>query len=299
MTRIEWGRTGERFFETGVSRGVLYPTDKFGAYPKGVAWTGLTAVNESPSGAEATKEYADNQVYLNMISAEEFSGTIEAFQSPVEFDQCDGSASTVPGIRIGQQTRRAFGFSYQTLIGNDIDGQEHGYKVHVVYGALAAPSERNHETVNDSPEPVTLSWEFNTTPANITPEIKIDGKALKPVSTLSFDSRYFSAAKMQELTDILYGTESSDARLPSPFELITLMGLGQAVEVTPTAPTFDDVSDTLTIPTVLGVSYFSNGAAIEPGDHVIEGPTLVTSVPKIGYAFPKFIQTQWAFTPTE
>lgn len=291
MTILEWDKQGERFYETGVSHGVLYLMNPLGRYDRGYAWNGLTAVNASPSGAESTKQYADNIPYLNMTSAEEFNGTIEAFQSPPEFDACDGTATPIPGIGVGQQTRRGFGFSYQTLIGNDIDGQDHGYKIHVVYGAQAAPSERANATMNESPEAMTLSWEFSTTPLPISPEIIVLGRALKPTATLTFSSLNFSAAKMQELKDVLYGTASIEPRLPNPHELITMMS-GTITEAKPLDPTLD--SDQLTIPTVTGVIYEINGNPVD-GVLTIDESVMVKARPDVGYKFPAVTTTQWAF----
>lgn len=294
MSRIEWDKVGERFYETGVSHGVLYLPNAQGIYDQGYGWNGLTGVNESPSGAESNKQYADNIPYLNLVSAEEFSGTIEAFTSPVEFDQCDGSAAPAPGISVGQQTRRTFGFSYRTLVGNDLDGQDHAYKIHVVYGALASPSERSYATVNESPEAVALSWEFSTTPVPISPSIVIEGRELRPTSTLTFDTRNFSADKIKELEDILYGTASTNPRLPSPYELITMM-TSVVEEVTPEAPEFNDVNNEITIPSVTGVIY-SIGGSVVTDTVTITGPTLVTASPATGYKFPDVVQTQWFFT---
>jgi hypothetical protein len=220
MTRLVWDTVGERFYETGVDRGVLYlPTE--GEYDTGVAWNGLTAVTESPSGAEATPQYADNIKYLNLVSAEEFGGTIEAFTYPDEFAQCDGSASPVAGLRVGQQSRRTFGLSYRTRVGNDTDGGDHGYKLHLVYGCLAAPSEKAYATVNDSPEAMTLSWEFTTT--------AVDVPNLKPSASLTVDSRDFATAQelaaLHALEDALWGptTGTGTPRLPLPDEVITLL----------------------------------------------------------------------------
>ena len=220
MTRLVWDTVGERFYETGVDRGVLYlPTA--GAYTVGHAWNGLTAVTESPSGAEATPQYADNIKYLNLVSAEEFSGTIEAFTYPDEFAQCDGSASPVPGLRVGQQSRKTFGLSYRTKIGNDVDGGDHAYKLHLVYGCLAAPSEKAYATVNDSPEAMALSWEFTTT------AVEVPG--LKPSASLTVDSRDFTTepqrAALTALEDALWGPTSGvgTPRLPLPAEVITLL----------------------------------------------------------------------------
>lgn len=295
MSRLQWDAIGERYFETGVSNGVLYPADATGDYSKGYAWNGLTGVTASPSGAESNKQYADNIQYLNLISAEEFGGTIEAFTSPREFDQCDGSASPAPGILVGQQSRRSFGLSYQTLVGNDTDGQDHAYKIHVVYGAQASPSERAYATVNDSPEAITLSWEFQTTPVAIYPEIEVNGRALRPTATLTFDSRDFSTGKMNELKDVLWGTQSTDPRLPSPYELITMMTV-ELDEVTPDTPTFDSGTGEITIPTTTGVVYRVDGRVVE-GEYLAAGPTLVSAYPGPGYKFPSVVQTHWVFTP--
>lgn len=293
MSRLIWDAIGERFYETGVSNGVLYIPNAQGNYTEGHAWNGLTGVTASPSGAESNKQFADNIEYLNLISAEQFGGTIEAFYSPKAFDQCDGSASPAPGIAVGQQGRRSFGFSYQTLVGNDIDGQDHAYKIHVIYGAQASPSERANVTVNDSPEAVTLSWEFQTTPVAITPEIIVNGRALRPTSTLTFDSRDFSAAKMQDLKNVLWGTDSQDPRLPQPYELITMMTQDLA-EVTPEDPEY--ANGVVLIPDTPGVVYYVNGVVAK--DEVnISAPTLVSALPGPGYKFPNIVQTHWVFKP--
>lgn len=216
MTKLAWDATGERQYETGTKKGVLYIMDEGGAYTNGVAWNGLTAVTESPSGAEATALYADDIKYLNLISAEDFAATIEAYMSPKEFDECDGEKEIAPGITIGQQKRKMFGFSYQTIIGNDTDLNDHGYKIHLIYGAMAAPSERAYTSVNDSPEAMTLSWEITTTPVNVT--------GCKPTAHLEIDSTKVNAEKLKALEDILYGTESEEPRLPLPDEIVTLVG---------------------------------------------------------------------------
>lgn len=219
MAKLVWDKTGERLYETGVKNGVLYTTDTQGAYTKGVAWNGLTAVTESPSGAEATPLYADDIKYLNLTSNEEFGGTIEAYTSPDEFAECDGSSELAPGVMIGQQKRKIFGLSYRTAIGNDVEGYDFGYKIHLVYGALAAPSERSYATVNDSPEAITLSWEFSTTP------VQVDG--YKPTAHIEIDSTKVDAEKLADLEAILYGSESEEAKLPLPSEIATLMGATQ------------------------------------------------------------------------
>lgn len=217
MARLEWDKTGERLYETGISNGVLYPQATGGTYPKGVAWNGLTAVTESPSGAEPTPLYADNIKYLTLMSVEEFGFSIEAYMYPDEFKQCNGEVSLVTGVTIGQQKRNAFGMSYKTILGNDVDGDAHGYKLHLVYGALAAPSEMAHNTVNDSPEAATMSWECSTTPVSV--------NGFKPTSHLVIDSTTADETKLKALEDILYGSssEGDGPRLPLPDEVATLM----------------------------------------------------------------------------
>lgn len=225
MSKLVWDATGKRLYETGVNQGVLYPMDVNGTYTVGVAWNGLTAVTESPSGAEASPLYADNIKYLNLISAEEFGATIEAYTYPDEFAVCDGSAELTPGVSVGQQARKAFGLCYKTLLGNDVDGADFGYKLHLVYGALAAPSEKAYATVNDSPEAITLSWEVSTTPVSVA--------GLKPTACLTIDSTKVDAAKLAALEDILYGKNATTdpvapatvARLPLPDEIKTIMAV--------------------------------------------------------------------------
>ena len=215
MSKIVWDAIGEHTFETGVRNGVLYLKDAEGAYSNGVAWNGLTSVSESPEGAEATDLYADDIKYLSLMSAENFKATIEAYTYPVEFEECDGSASIANGVVIGQQSRKPFGLCYRTAIGNDTDGNEHGYKLHIVYGCQASPSEKQYSTINDSPEAITFSWEVNTTPVNVT------GK--KPTATLIIDSTKADKAKLTALEAILYGSEQTEPRLPLPDEIATLM----------------------------------------------------------------------------
>ena len=208
MAKLVWDQSGQRIYETGVKMGVLYVQDASGAYPKGVAWNGLTAVNETPSGAEATPLYADDIKYLNLRSAEEFGATIEAYTYPEEFEQCDGSAELAPGIKIGQQARNAFGLCYRTVVGNDIAGNDFGYKLHIIYGATAAPSEKAYATVNDSPEAITFSWEVACTP--------VDVEGFKPTASLVIDSTKVDAEKLAALEAVLYGGESTEASLPLP-----------------------------------------------------------------------------------
>lgn len=217
MSKLVWDKTGERYYETGVKNGVLYiPTE--GVYSKGVAWNGLTAVTESPSGAEATALYADDMKYLNLYSAEEFGATIEAYTYPDEFAQCDGSAELTKGVSIGQQTRKTFGLCYRTTIGNDTDGNDHGYKLHMIYGCMASPSEKAYATINDSPEAITFSWEVTTTPVSVA--------GFKPTASITIDSTKADPTKLAALEDILYGKDGepgSEARLPLPDEIKTLM----------------------------------------------------------------------------
>lgn len=215
MAKLVWDATGARKYETGVRNGVLYVMDESGTYPKGVVWNGLTAVTESPSGAEATALYADDVKYLNLISAEEFGATVEAYTYPDEFAQCNGEASLVDGVTIGQQPRKTFGMAYRTVLGNDIENESHGYKLHLIYGAVASPSEKAYATINDSPEAITFSWELKTTP------VVVDG--FKPTASLTIDSTKANAEKLKALEDILFGSETGEARLPLPNEIATLM----------------------------------------------------------------------------
>ncbi len=215
MSKLTWDNIGERLFETGVKQGVLYPIQSDGKYTKGVAWNGLTAVTESPSGAEATPLYADDIKYLNLLSNEEFGATIEAYTYPDEFAECDGSAELATGVMIGQQKRKVFGLCYRTTIGNDVDGNDHGYKLHLIYGCLAAPSEKAYSTINDSPEAITFSWEVTTTPVNV--------EGFKPTSQITIDSTKADPTKLAALEAVLYGAEAAEAKLPLPDEVASLM----------------------------------------------------------------------------
>lgn len=223
MSKLVWDKTGERLYETGVDRGVVYPVQTGGTYTKGVAWNGLTAVTESPSGAEASPIYADNIKYLNLMSAEEFGATIEAYTYPDEFAECDGSAEIAEGVLIGQQARKTFGLCYRTVLGNDVDSNDYGYKLHLIYGALAAPSEKGYATINDSPEAITFSWEVSTTPVNV--------KGFKPTACVTIDSTKTDSGKLAALEDILYGKDptepegedGTEPRLPLPDEIAELM----------------------------------------------------------------------------
>lgn len=219
MAKLVWDADAHRLYETGTSKGVLYTRDEEGKYPKGVAWNGLTGVTESPSGAEPTDLYADNMKYLTMRSAEDLGATITAYTYPDEFGECDGSAVVTPGMTIGQQSRRSFGLCYQTMVGNDVAGNDYGYKIHILYGATASPSERAYQTVNDSPEAIEFSWELTTTP------VAVEG--YKPTALVVIDSTDFkdadAKARLTALEDILYGTEEEDPRLPLPDEIKTIL----------------------------------------------------------------------------
>lgn len=214
MATLTWDVQGERYYETGVSKGVLYPF-KEGKYSKGVAWNGLTAVNESPSGAEPTPLYADNIKYLNLLSNEEFAATVEAYTYPDEFAECDGSAELAVGVSVGQQKRIPFGLSYVTKLGNDTDGQDHGYKIHLIYGALAKPTQKNYATINDNPEAITFSWELSTTPVAV--------PNMRPTACITIDSKKVTPENLKKIEDKLYGTESEEATLPTPTELAALI----------------------------------------------------------------------------
>ena len=216
MPKITWDQTGQKIYETGVDHGVLYPYGSADTpYAKGVAWNGLTNVTESPSGAEPSPIYADNIKYVNLMSAEEYGATIEAYTYPDEWIECDGSKELAPGVYAGQQARKTFGLCYRTKIGNDVDGDDHGYKLHLIYGALAAPSERSYATVNDSPEAITFSWELSTTPVEV--------KGGKPTACLTIDSTKVNATKLAALEKILYGDDQTEAKLPLPDEVAELL----------------------------------------------------------------------------
>lgn len=218
MSKLIWDNTGERQYETGVDRGVLYPIQEGGLYTKGVVWNGLTGITESPSGAEATPLYADNIKYLNLLSAEDFGCTIEAYMYPDEFAECDGSAEIATGVYAGQQARKVFGLCYRTVLGNDVDSNNHGYKLHLIYGCLASPSEKSYTTVNDSPEAITFSWEVKSTPVNVS--------GFKPTAVLTIDSTKVDGEKLAKLEDALYGSASTEAKLPTPDEVVAIVGAG-------------------------------------------------------------------------
>lgn len=294
MTKLIWDQVGERRYETGVDHGVLYiPTG--GVYDSGFAWNGLATVTEKPSGADSTPVFADNIKYLNLLAAEDFGGTIEALTYPDEFAQCDGTVEISAGVMISQQSRKVFGLSYRTLIGNDAAGQDAGYKLHLVYGCLAAPSEKAYSTVNDSPEALTFSWDFSTTPVPVTGQ--------KPSALLTVDSTQVNSVNLAALEDALYGTPGTSPRLPLPDEVIGMFS-GSQTAVTPTAPTFVSSTGVITIPTVTGVTYRrADNNAVVTGTVTISGGAgaslVIKAAPSSGsYKFTANADDDWSFTRT-
>lgn len=254
MTKLIWDVVGKRLYETGVKNGVLYPQDSGGNYPLGVAWNGLASISESPSGAEASPIYADDTKYLNLISAEEFGATIEAYTYPDEFGECDGSAEIATGVLAGQQTRKAFGLCYRTSLGNDVDGDSYGYKLHLIYGAKAAPSEKAYQTINDSPEAITFSWEISTVPVAVT--------GFKPTASLVIDSTKVDATTLATLEDMLYGATGADPYLPLPDAIAALFAAGAPAPVALSSITPNDDSSGIAIDANV-VLVFNNAIANE------------------------------------
>lgn len=295
MTRVLWDQDGARLYETGVDRGVLYIPNG-GVYDAGYAWNGLTTVTESPSGAEATPIYADNIKYLNLISTEELGGTIEAYTYPEEFAQCDGTSIQNAGVYVAQQTRKLFGLSYRTKLGNDLVADDYGYKLHLLYGAKAAPSERAYATVNDTPEALSFSWAFTTTGVPVT--------GLKNTALLTIDSTKVTEANLQALEDALYGTEGTSPRLPLPDEVIEMFS-GAQTAVTPVEPTFVSATGVITIPAVTGVTYYraDTNAVVPTGTVTIAGTTgaslVIKARPASGlYKFTPNSDDDWSFVRT-
>lgn len=296
MAELTWDQTGQRVFETGVDHGVLYIRDAAGQYDEGHAWNGLTTVTEAPSGAESNPQYADNLKYLNLLSAEEFGGTIEAFTYPDAFGQCDGSASPEAGVYVGQQGRKSFGFSYRTRIGNDIDGDDAGYKLHLVYGALAAPSEKAYASVNDSPEATAFSWEFTTSPVDVPGTNPDTGKPYRPSAQLTIDSTKVDATGLAALEEALYGTAGADPYLPLPAEVIAFFS-GTVTEVTAAAPTYNASTDIVTIPATAGVIYSVDGEDVAAGPYGPITETIVVEArPAPGYSFTPTSDDDWTIT---
>lgn len=289
MSKLTWDKVGERRYETGVDRGVLYIPNTAGVYNTGFAWNGLTSVTESPTGAEANPQYADNIKYLNLKSVEEFGATIEAFTYPDEFGQCDGTAEPEAGVTVGQQSRKSFGLCYRTKVGNDLNADA-GYKLHLVYGADAAPSEKAYATVNESPEAITFSWEVTTTPVEVG---TIGGITYKPSASLTIDSTKVDADALADLENLLYGTVGTDPSLPTPSAVVALFA-GTVTTVTPTAPTYNSTTKVITIPSVTGVNYMIDDDVVT-GTVTITADTIVTAVPASGYKFPVVIDDDWLF----
>jgi len=291
MALLTWDQTGERYYETGVDHGVLYLPNGVGVYDTGFSWNGLVSVTESPSGAESNPQYADNIKYLNLVSAEEFGATIEAFTYPDEFAECDGTVMPQPGVSVGQQNRKPFGLSYRTRLGNDLNGTDYGYRLHLIYNALAAPSEKAYTTINDSPEAITFSWELTTTPVEVG---MVDSVMYKPTASLTIDSTKVNAAALTTLEEFLYGTAGTDPSLPAPADVLGLFS-GTITTVTPVAPTYDSGTDTITIPSVTGVNYYINNEVVT-GAVVITENTMVTAKPAAGYKFTTGTDDDWFFS---
>jgi hypothetical protein len=286
MAQLKWDEVGTRNFETGVDHGVLYLPDQHGNYVTGVAWSGLTSVSEAPSGAEPSAQYADNMKYLNLFSAEELGLTIECFTFPDEFQRFDGLGVPVAGVTVGQQSRPMFGFCYRTLVGNDVDGNDAGYKLHLVYGCQASPSEKAYATVNDSPEAMTFSYAITTTPVAVS--------GMKPTSMLTIDSTKVNPDDLAALEQILYGDTGVDPAMPLPNTVIAMFEEGVTL-ATPAEPAFNAGTNTITIPTTTGVDYRVEGEIVPAGALVIEANTIVTATPKPGFVFVADVDDDWLY----
>lgn len=291
MTALSWDDLGKKFYETGVDHGVLYIPDDDGVYNNGVAWNGLTMVTEAPSGAAATPQWADNMKYLNLISAEEFGATIQAFTYPDEFAQFDGLASPTPGVSVGQQSRKQFGLCYRTKIGNDLDGDDHAFRLHLLYGCSAAPSQKAYGSVNDTPAPIDFSWTITT--------VGIAVPNLKPTSLITIDSSKVDSSELTALELILYGTTGVNPALPLPGTIITMFSGAVTTITTLTPPTYNTGTHVITIPTQTGITYYiedvaqTAGAlpALTSGQHEI-----VTAEPNAGYVIGDGNVNEWEFT---
>jgi len=285
VTALTWDASDKRRYETGVDRGVLYiPTN--GVYDQAFAWNGLTTVTESPSGADLTSLYADNIKYLQLQAYEEFGGTVEAYTYPDEFAEMDGTVAVSDGVYVGQQPRKPFGFSYRTLVGN-ADNPSLGYKVHMVWGALATPSEKAYSSINDSPDAITFSWDFSTVPVAVT--------GLKPTSYICIDSTKVDSAALATLEGMLYGTGEDDPALPTPDAVLAIFTGSITTTALPTAPTYDSGTDVVTIPTITGVIYYRTGHGdFAGGDtEVIAANTVYRARPATGYKFPATSVREW------
>lgn len=283
MTKLVWDAPGTRRYETGIDRGVLYIPDGSGAYTNGYAWNGLTKVTEKPTGASPNASYADNIKYLNLLSLEQFEADIAAYTYPDQFGQCDGTVQPEPGVAIGQQTRKPFGLSYRTLVGTDTLGTDAGYKLHLVYGATAAPSQKDYSSVNDNPSGIEFSWSITTTPVAVTGH--------KPTATLTIDSTKVSPTALAILEGFLYGGAATNPSLPSPDDVLAIFA-GTVTMVTATEPTYTPATHTINIPTVTGVTYYINDEPVT-GGVVISVDTLVTARPNTGFAFTANSDDDW------
>lgn len=286
MTKITWDQAGERRYETGVDRGVLFIPNDAGVYDTGVGWNGLTKITEKPVGATPTPLYADNIKYLNLISVEYAEFDVAAYTYPEEFAACDGSAEPEAGVAIGQQPRKHFGMCYRTKVGDDLVGTQAGYKLHMVYGAYAAPSQKDFATINDSPTAIEFSWSVTTTPVSVT--------GYEPTATLTIDSTKVDAGALATLEGFLYGTVGTEPSLPLPDAVLAIFA-GTVTVVFPTAPTYVESTHTITIPAVTGVTYSIGGVAQTAGAHVIAVDTVVNATPNNGYAFQEPSVDEWFF----
>lgn len=285
MTKLTWDTVGGRRYETGVDHGVLYLPNQSGVYDTGFAWNGLTKVSEKPTGATANATYADNIKYLNLISVEQFEADLSAYTYPEEFSVCDGTQEPEPGVAVGQQPRVSFGLSYRTLVGTDLDANK-GYKLHLVYGAFAAPSQKDFASVNDTPAAIEFTWSVTTTP--------VDVPGYKPTATLTIDSTKVDAAALATLENFLYGTSGTNPSLPTPAAVLAIFS-GTVTEVTPVVPTYTSGTHTITIPTVTGLTYYIDGEVVT-GDIVITEDTLVEAMTNPGYKFPIPTDNTWLIT---
>lgn len=288
MSKLKWDDTGKRLWETGVEQGTLFVRNALGNYPLGVSWNGLTAVTESPSGAESNKQYADNRVYANIMSAEELSGTIEAFMWPTEFNACDGTASPYPGVYVGQQSRSTFGFVYKTKLGNDVS-EDLGYKLHLWYGCKASPSEKAYNTVNESPELTAFSWEVSAE--------KVDAPNLKPTACLTISSTEVDPAKLAALELVLFGDTGIDPRLPLPAEVFTLIGT-VLTDAMPVMPAYVLATHTITIPTTTGIDYTIDDVIKAAGPVVTTKDTWVIAKPKATYKIKAGVDANFFYSFT-
>lgn len=287
MTALTWDAVGNRTYETGVDKGVLYIPDNTGAYTNGVAWNGLTQVSEAPTGAAATPMFADNIKYLNLIGTEEFGATIDCYTYPDEWQQFDGLSTPEAGVAFGQQPRGSFGLSYRTAVGDDLKGLAHGYKLHMIYGATAAPSAKVYKSVNDTPDAITFSYTITTVAHAVTGH--------SPTSTIVIDSSKVDPTALAALESLLYGTVGTNPTLPTPDAVLALFS-GTVTQVDPVAPTYVSGTHTLTIPTVAGITYYySDGSVVTAGAHVITSSKFVTARPNAGYILNPTLDSDWSF----